>query len=231
MAGRGTSVSPAHSVRPALPAAAAQIYTAGQSVTRKDFPMSHFRPVALEHASRLLNHGPTVLITSRSRDGAKRNVMAAAWSMPVEFSPPRIAIVVDKGAHSRQMIEESGAFGICVPAAMFIDATYAVGSVSGLDEDKFARFHIAAAPSATLQVPLIEQGCVAWLECRLLPESGAQEKYDTCFGEVLSAAADERVFQQGRWNFTAANADLHTIHHLGAGNFVRSGETLRAKPL
>ncbi|AVU33978.1 TPA: flavin reductase family protein [Serratia marcescens] len=192
--------------------------------------MSHFRPVALEHASRLLNHGPTVLITSRSRDGAKRNVMAAAWSMPVEFSPPRIAIVVDKGAHSRQMIEESGAFGICVPAAMFIDATYAVGSVSGLDDDKFARFHIAAAPSATLQVPLIEQGCVAWLECRLLPESGAQEKYDTCFGEVLSAAADERVFQQGRWNFTAANADLHTIHHLGAGNFVRSGETLRAKP-
>ena len=79
--------------------------------------MSHFRPVALEHASRLLNHGPTVLITSRSRDGAKRNVMAAARSMPVEFSPPRIAIVVDKGAHSRQMIEESGAFGICVPAA------------------------------------------------------------------------------------------------------------------
>lgn len=109
--------------------------------------MSHFRPVALEHASRLLNHGPTVLITSRSRDGAKRNVMAAAWSMPVEFSPPRIAIVVDKGAHSRQMIEESGAFGICVPAAMFIDATYAVGSVSGLDDDKFARFHIAAAPA------------------------------------------------------------------------------------
>ena len=27
--------------------------------------MSHFRPVELRHASRLLNHGPTVLITSR----------------------------------------------------------------------------------------------------------------------------------------------------------------------
>jgi len=191
--------------------------------------MTHFRPVALEHASRLLNHGPTVLITSRSRDGAKRNLMAAAWSMPVEFSPPRIAIVVDKGAYSRQMIEESGAFGICVPAAMFIDTTYAVGSVSGLEEDKFSRFNITAAPSATLNVPLIEQGCVAWLECRLLPESGAQEKYDTCFGEVLSAAADERVFQHGRWNFADADASLHTIHHLGAGNFIRSGDTLRAK--
>ena len=29
--------------------------------------MSHFRPVELRHASRLLNHGPTVLITSRDQ--------------------------------------------------------------------------------------------------------------------------------------------------------------------
>jgi hypothetical protein len=39
--------------------------------------MSHFRPVELRHASRLLNHGPTVLITSRDetrqtqRDGRR----------------------------------------------------------------------------------------------------------------------------------------------------------------
>ena len=58
--------------------------------------MSHFRPVELRHASRLLNHGPTVLITSRDESLDRRNVMAAAWSMPVEFEPPRIAIVVDK---------------------------------------------------------------------------------------------------------------------------------------
>ena len=45
---------------------------------------STFAPVRLEHASRLINHGPTVLITSA--DGARRNVMAAAWSMPVEFT-------------------------------------------------------------------------------------------------------------------------------------------------
>ena len=40
--------------------------------------MSFFQPVLPEHASRLLNHGPTILITSRSRDGQQRNVMAAA---------------------------------------------------------------------------------------------------------------------------------------------------------
>ena len=37
---------------------------------------NHFRCVALEHASRLINHGPTVLVTSAA--GARRNVMAAA---------------------------------------------------------------------------------------------------------------------------------------------------------
>jgi flavin reductase (DIM6/NTAB) family NADH-FMN oxidoreductase RutF len=47
--------------------------------------MTHFQRVALEHASRLVNHGPTVLVTSRSADGTRRNVMAAAWSMPVEW--------------------------------------------------------------------------------------------------------------------------------------------------
>ncbi len=55
--------------------------------------MTHFKQVALAHASRLINHGPTVLVTSAH--GKARNVMAAAWSMPVEFTPPRIAIVID----------------------------------------------------------------------------------------------------------------------------------------
>lgn len=70
--------------------------------------MSAFRPVELKHASRLLNHGPTVLITSRDESIDRRNVMAAAWSMPVEFEPPRIAIVVDKSTWSRELIERSG---------------------------------------------------------------------------------------------------------------------------
>ena len=70
--------------------------------------MSHFRPVELRHASRLLNHGPTVLITSRDETIDRRNVMAAAWSMPVEFEPPRIAIVVDKSAWSRELTDRSG---------------------------------------------------------------------------------------------------------------------------
>ena len=77
--------------------------------------MSRFRHVELQYASRLLNHGPTILITSYDAPSDRRNVMAAAWSMPVEFAPPRVAIVVDKSTWTREIIERNGTFGI-VPA-------------------------------------------------------------------------------------------------------------------
>lgn len=191
--------------------------------------MNRFKPVDLAHASRLINHGPTVLVTSRH--GERRNIMAAAWSMPVEFSPPRIAVVVDKHTHTRTLMQESGVFGICIPGALLADLTYAVGSVSGRDGDKFARFAISAQDGAVTGVPLIEAGCAAWLECRLIPEHHAEDAYDTCFGEVVAAAADSRIFADGHWNFNDGNADLHTLHHLGAGNFARAGQVLKANPL
>ncbi|MBV8044403.1 flavin reductase family protein [Pluralibacter sp.] len=188
--------------------------------------MRHFRPVDLKHACRLLNHGPTILITSYDEQLARRNVMAAAWSMPVEFDPPRIAVVVDKSAWSRELIERSGRFGIVVPGVEATNWTYAVGSVSGRDEDKFNCYGIPVIQGPAFGLPLIEEKCLAWMECRLLPATGAQEKYDTLFGEVVSAAADEQAFVAGRWQFD--DDKRNTLHHLGAGTFVTSGRLIRA---
>lgn len=185
-----------------------------------------FEPVALAHASRLINHGPTVLVTSAH--GGRRNVMAAAWSMPVEFTPPRIAVVIDKTTFTRELVAASGAFGLCIPGAGLIDLTYAVGSSSGRREDKFARHGIEANAGSVLGMPLIEAGCSAWLECRLIPERHAEDAYDTCFAEVVAAAADPRIFSQGHWSVRPDNAVLHTIHHLGAGRFVRAGDMVKA---
>jgi flavin reductase (DIM6/NTAB) family NADH-FMN oxidoreductase RutF len=190
---------------------------------------SHFRPVAQEHASRLINHGPTVLVTSAA--GAQRNVMAAAWSMPVEFTPPRIAVVIDKSTLTRELVMASGGFGLCIPGAGLADLTYAVGSASGRDGDKFARYSIVATAGPVLGVPVIEPGCAAWLECRLIREPHAQDAYDTCFAEVVAAAADDRIFAQGHWSVRDDNEALHTIHHLGGGNFARAGTVVRARPL
>lgn len=94
--------------------------------------MSQFIPVELHHASRLLNHGPTVLITSFDEQSQRRNIMAAAWSMPVEFEPPRVAIVVDKSTWTRELIERNGKFGIVIPGVAATNWTWAVGSVLGV---------------------------------------------------------------------------------------------------
>lgn len=190
--------------------------------------MTHFQPVALEHASRLINHGPTVLVTSGH--GSARNVMAAAWSMPVEFVPPRIAIVIDKKTYTRELIMASGALGICLPGAALAGLTYAVGSESGRAGDKFARHGLVPKKGPVLGVPLLEAGCAAWLECRLIREPHTEDAYDTCFAEVVAAAADDRIFRLGRWDFSAANTDLQTIHHLGGGNFVKSAGMVAAAP-
>jgi flavin reductase (DIM6/NTAB) family NADH-FMN oxidoreductase RutF len=195
--------------------------------------MTTMKPVALAHASRLVNHGPTVLVTSAQ--GERRNVMAAAWSMPVEFTPPRIAVVIDKRTYTHELALASGNFGLCLPGAALADLTWTVGNESGRElaargTDKFERHGIEAEPGPVLGVPFV-RGAIAWLECRRIPEPHTEQAYDTWFGEVVSAFADERVFSAGRWTFTEANAGLHTLHHLGGGSFAVPSRVLRAKGL
>lgn len=188
---------------------------------------SRFRPVELRHASRLINHGPTVLVTTA--DGRRRNIMAAAWSMPVEFEPPRIAIVIDKRTFTRELIAATGAFGVVVPGRALVDLTYAVGSASGREVDKFALHAIEASNGPVFGMPVLEAGCAAWMECRRIAEPHSEDAYDTCFAEVVAAAADARVFRAGRWILSADNAALHSIHHLGGGRFACAGELLMAE--
>ena len=151
--------------------------------------------------------------------------------MPVNFDPPQIAVVIDSSAYTRELVSASGSFAICIPGKELTDLTYAVGTASGRDLDKFARFGIETVPGPKLGMPLIELGCAAWLECRVLPEGRTESAYDTFFGEVVAAAADPEIFSNGRWSFTAANTALHTIHHLGGGNFAVAGEVERARAL
>jgi flavin reductase (DIM6/NTAB) family NADH-FMN oxidoreductase RutF len=102
------------------------------------------------------------------------------------------------------------------------DLTFRVGSESGRDihdgHDKFARHGIATFAGPVLKLPLIE-GCCAWLELERIAEPHSEQAYDTVFGEVVSAQADDRVFANGRWSFRDDNAPWHTLHHLRGGAF------------
>jgi flavin reductase (DIM6/NTAB) family NADH-FMN oxidoreductase RutF len=73
------------------------------------------------------------------------------------------------------------------------------------------------------------EGCVAWLECRVLVEPHHQQAYDLFVAEVLAAQADERVFAGGRWRADSPQA-LRTLHHQSGGAFFVAGETVQAKP-
>ena len=113
--------------------------------------MSRLIPVELPKAYRLLNHGPTVMVSS-AHDGAM-NVMSAAWSMPLDFEPPKVAVVIDKNTLTRGLVERSGEFVLNVPSSAQAALTVAVGSTSGRDADKFAAQRTPPAASARCPAP------------------------------------------------------------------------------
>lgn len=192
-------------------------------------------PVALPHAYRLLNHGPTVLV-SAAHNG-QRNLMAAAWNMPLDFDPPKVAVVIDKSTFTRGLVEASGRFALNLPPVALADATLTVGSVSARDggpatqPDKFTALNLPTW-QATPDGPPLLQGCVGWLVCKVLPQPELQQAHDLFLAQVESAWADTRVFAQGKYLPVAdIPPELRTLHHLGAGVFVSPGWQWQARQL
>lgn len=181
--------------------------------------MSTRLPVELSKAYRLLNHGPTVLVSS-AHEG-KMNVMAAAWSMPLDFSPPKVAVVIDRNTLTRRLVEGSGEFALNIPSRELAKATLAVGTTSGREVDKFGAYGLTTFAAEKLRAPLLE-GCLGWLECRVIPEPQIQERYDLFLGEVVAAWADSRAFRNGHWFFDEDQP--RSIHYIAGGNFFETGD-------
>lgn len=190
--------------------------------------------VPLPQAYRLMNHGPTVLVSAAH--GGRRNLMAAAWAMPLDFDPPKVAVVLDKSTFTRRLIEGSGEFALNLPCRAQADMAYTVGSCGGEALDKFEAFNIGSFAGQATQAPLVE-GCVAWLECRLLPQPALQAQHDLFLAEVVAAQADARAYAHGRWQFRdGPDADpaldvLRTLHHIAGGRFFLCGEQVQAHSL
>ncbi|MGC4115307.1 MAG: flavin reductase family protein [Myxococcales bacterium] len=180
--------------------------------------------VPLKNAYKLINHGPTTLITSAA-DG-RSNVMAAAWVGALDIEPPKITAVISSESFSRSLIEKSGEFVVNLPTVEMAEVTYQAGKSSGSEGDKLASLGLKTAKASQIGAPLVE-GCVAWLECRLLGEPAMRERYDLLLAEVVAAWADDRVFVDGTWRFEGAPR-LRTLHHIGKGTFLASGERVEA---
>jgi flavin reductase (DIM6/NTAB) family NADH-FMN oxidoreductase RutF len=186
--------------------------------------MQNIQAVELAKAYRLLNHGPTTIVTS-AHAGAS-NVMAAAWAMPLDFDPPKVLLVIDKSTLTRELVEASGEFALNIPTRALAETTLAVGSSSGRDGDKFSALDIATFPAQKIAAPLMS-GCLAWLECKVIPELQMQQRYDLFIAEVVAAWADAAAFSAGRWHFPAD--DQRSLHYLSGGAFFATGEAFNVE--
>ena len=178
-------------------------------------------PVELPKAYRLLNHGPTVLV-SAAHDG-HRNLMAAAWAMPLDFDPPKVAVVLDKSTYTRELVERSNRFALNVPCVAQARLVNAVGNHSGREIDKFAEYGVQALDEPAARSPLIG-GCIAWLDCERLPQPEQEQRFDLFLGQVTAAWALKQVFNGGRWHFDGQPDELRTLHHVAGGHFFATGE-------
>jgi flavin reductase (DIM6/NTAB) family NADH-FMN oxidoreductase RutF len=181
--------------------------------------------VAPEHAWVLLNHGPTTLI-STAHDG-RRNVMAAAWVMPIDFEPCKLAAVIAGDTFTRELLLASRECVVHAPTTLQVELTNAVGTRSGRDGDKFADLGIACEAAGRVAAPLVS-GCAAWLECKLVDEAAFQERYDLFVLECVQAWADDALFDGRHWQFAAGGP--RTIHHEKGGVFFATGERFAARP-
>lgn len=185
----------------------------------------HLAPVPLEKAYRLINHGPTVLVSAH-HEGVD-NVMAAAWACGLDYSPPKVTVVLSRESKTRELVEKSGCFALQVPTARQARLTYAVGSSSlSADPNKLKHCGVELFRMAGYATPLVA-GCSAWLVCRLISEPHNQETYDLFIGEVVGAWADSRVFRDGRWHFENADPGWRSLHHIAGGQFYTTGEPVR----
>jgi flavin reductase (DIM6/NTAB) family NADH-FMN oxidoreductase RutF len=177
--------------------------------------------ISLEKANRLINHGPTVLVSCQS-DG-KPNVMTAAWQTPVSKRPPLVAVSIAPQRYTHQLIEVAREFVINIPPWTLLQETHGCGTVSGRDVNKFETFGLTPLPASNVGAPLIRE-CIAHLECRLY-ESFSVGDHTLFVGEILSASVDEDLFDEF---LRVDDSKAKTIHHLGSNAYTSPDKRVEA---
>ncbi len=166
--------------------------------------------MALNRAFTLIEPGPVVLVTTQ--DEGKRNIMTISWTMVIDFSP-RFAITTGAWNHSYDALRKTGECVIAIPTVDLLDQVVGIGTCSGADTDKFARFGLTPAPASQVAPPLIGE-CLANIECRVID---IVEQHSIVILEGLAAHLDSE------------RQERRTLHAIGDGSFIVDGERLERR--
>lgn len=190
---------------------------------------AHIRPVPLDKSYRLLNHGPTVLVSAQ--DAHSTGVMTAAWACALELTPAKVTVVLDKATKTREIIENSGYFALQVPTLKQLKMVYALGMISQRDApEKLRQCGVELFKFNLSNIPVVD-GCSAWILCKLIPEPHNQQTHDLFIGEVIATYADERVFRDGHWLYQDVADEWKSLHHVAGGHFYTIGNAVSVADL
>lgn len=171
-----------------------------------------FKNISISHANLLINHGPTILITSRLKE--KTNVMTASWQMPVSSKPMLVAVAIGQERYSHRLILEGQEFVINVPHSGMIKEVWYCGTHSGKSIDKFEACKLSTVTARRVSAPLIQE-CIGNIECRLYSHHECGD-HTIFVGEVVAASAKEDIFD----GYLRVELDqARTLHHLGGKTF------------
>ena len=170
------------------------------------------REMELGKAFTLMEPGPVVLVTTH--DGKKHNIMTISWTMVLDFTP---AFGMCTGAwnYSFAALRKHRECVIAIPTVDLLDQVVGIGTCSGADTDKFAKFGLTPEPGKLVKAPLIKE-CLANIECRVVD---MVSKHNLIVLEGVAAYKN------------TARKEKRTLHAVGDGTFIVDGDKLDRRKL
>jgi flavin reductase (DIM6/NTAB) family NADH-FMN oxidoreductase RutF len=165
------------------------------------------RQLKLSRAFTLIEPGPVVLVTTW--DGIRNNIMTISWTMVLDFTPV-FAITTGAWNYSFAALQKSKECVIAIPTVDLLDRVVGIGTCSGADTDKFARFNFTALKAKAVKAPLIKE-CLANIECKVVDHI---HKHNIV---VLVAIAA---------HIEPARKEKRMLHAVGDGTFIADGRRL-----
>ena len=143
--------------------------------------------VSIGRAQQLTSPNPFALVSTSSSCG-KNNLAAVSWWTYLSNHPATVGICLSQKGYSGKLIQETGAFCLCVPDETLKEAAFRCGTCSGASVDKAEAFGIALEPSCDIAPQRVAHSRLV-LECRLV-QSVPVGDHVFYIGEVLGAYAN-----------------------------------------
>lgn len=153
--------------------------------------------------SAMLNPVPSVLITSKNKEG-KINVFTVGWIGTACTTPPMITVAIRPERLSYEYIKQSKEFVVNLPSIDLVKAVDFCGVRSGKTIDKIKECKFTLAPSENIETPYIEN-CPIALECKL-KDIIPLGSHDLFLAKIIAVHVEEDLIDlKGKIHFEKAN--------------------------